>query len=364
MRKFLALLLLLPTVLLANVRLSDQTRVSVLTCGSGNQLYSLFGHTAIRINDPQLGLDVVYNYGAFDFSAPNFVARFTKGNLQYFVATDTFNGFLNQYQYEGRRVVEQELFITTNQKQRLFDELSRVLNSDERFYTYKFIDRNCTNMAMAVINKILGETALKKTGDTAITYREILYPYFNRHFFEQWGTSLIFGTKVDENATTLFLPSELEKSLETATYQGKRLSQKSDLILPGNNEMPSVSWGSWAVYLLLMGAISIANKKWLTLSYFSIIGLIGVFFCVAGWYSLHAELAYNYNVLLCNPLLLGVVWALYKNSSWLKTMAWICIGMLAVYLPIVAFKTHFLIVLPMMAAHGYLLGRIAVRKTT
>src|SRR5690606_37411580 len=125
---------------------------------------------------------------------PNVLGRVVKGDWQYFVATDSFNGFLEQYRYEGRQGGGQELFLTKDQKQKLFDELTRVLYSDDRFYTYKFIDRNCTNMAMAVVNKILGAQVLKKAGDTSITYREIIYPYFDNHFFEQWGTSLIFGT--------------------------------------------------------------------------------------------------------------------------------------------------------------------------
>ena len=33
--------------------LSPETEVSILTCAPGNELYSLFGHTAIRINDPR-----------------------------------------------------------------------------------------------------------------------------------------------------------------------------------------------------------------------------------------------------------------------------------------------------------------------
>lgn len=360
MRRLLLFLLVIPSLLVAEVRLSPQSRVSVLTCGTGHELYSLFGHTAIRISDPTMGLDIVYNYGAFDFSAPNFAGRFTKGDLQYFVATDTFNGFMEQYRYEGRSVVEQELFLSVERKQQLFDELTSVLNSDEKFYTYKFIDRNCTNMAMAVINKILGGQILKKTGDTGITYREIIYPYFDGHFFEQWGTSIIFGTKVDQASTTLFLPTELEKSLESATYQGKPLSEKSRLLLDApKTEAPFSFWNNLYVYLAVLLLVALVNKKSVTVTYLVIIGLVGVFFSVAGWYSLHEELKWNYNVLICNPLLLGLATGMLTNKSKLtRLLTWICVGCLVVYAVYMLTKIHLLTVMPMIVLHGFIFWRI------
>uniref|UniRef100_UPI00261C8AA2 lipoprotein N-acyltransferase Lnb domain-containing protein n=1 Tax=Flavobacterium sp. TaxID=239 RepID=UPI00261C8AA2 len=84
--------------------LSPKATVSVLTCATGNESYSLFGHTALRISDPSQSLDVVYNYGEFDFSTPNFVAKFAKGDLQYLVIAHAYLDFINQSQYEGRSV--------------------------------------------------------------------------------------------------------------------------------------------------------------------------------------------------------------------------------------------------------------------
>ena len=120
--------------------LSENASVSVITCGIGNEMYSLFGHTAIRISDPSKALDVVYNYGAFDFDTPNFVLRFSKGDLQYFVTAGTFYDFRQQYISDRRSVSEQVLNLSQLQKQQLFDRLNATLNSDDRFYTYKFIN--------------------------------------------------------------------------------------------------------------------------------------------------------------------------------------------------------------------------------
>jgi hypothetical protein len=73
-----------------NISLSEQAKVSILTCGTGPESYAMYGHTGIRIQDKVIGLDVVYNYGAFDFSTPNFIGRFVKGDLQYFITNESF----------------------------------------------------------------------------------------------------------------------------------------------------------------------------------------------------------------------------------------------------------------------------------
>ena len=90
---------------------------------------------------PKIILDVVYNYGAFDFRTPNFVAKFAKGDLQYFAIAHSFTDFMDEYTYEKRSVFEQELIISLHYKQKLFDNLNNTIASEERYYTYKFIDQ-------------------------------------------------------------------------------------------------------------------------------------------------------------------------------------------------------------------------------
>ncbi|WP_396163426.1 DUF4105 domain-containing protein, partial [Flavobacterium sp.] len=121
-----------------NISLSEKAKVSILTCGLGPESYAMYGHTGIRIQDSLNNLDVVYNYGAFDFSTPNFIGRFIKGDLQYFVTNGSFINFYYNYQAENREIIEQELQLNPNQINRLFEQLNHSVYSDERFYTYKF----------------------------------------------------------------------------------------------------------------------------------------------------------------------------------------------------------------------------------
>lgn len=346
-----------------NVPLSKEAKISVITCGLGNESYSYFGHTAIRVTDLANNIDVVYNYGNFDFRTPNFVAKFAKGDLQYFVSVRSFPEFINDYTNEKRSVFEQELLISPDLKQKLFDNLNAAAFSEERYYTYKFIDKNCTSMVVDVINKSLKANIVTKKGDTTETYRSILFPYFKDHFYEQLGTSIIFGTKVDQAGTKIFLPFELKNSLEKTTFQNQPLVNKSKTLLSFEKEIPSSWWNNIYTYLLLLGFVVLAHHKVVDKIYLLILSLIGIFFLTVGFYSLHQELTMNYNVLLLSPLLLVLIlFSLLKNKRWTYRFAVLHLLFLIVYTLFMINKAHFFIVLPMIITSGFVLVRVAIRN--
>jgi hypothetical protein len=347
-----------------SVPLSPNAKVSILTCGSSPEIYALFGHTAIRINDSSQNLDIVYNYGAFDFNTPNFALKFVKGDMQYFVTSSSFYDFLDQYMYEKRSVSEQELNIPLEKKQQLFEKLNAVLFSNERYYTYKFIDRNCTNMAADVINKTLGGKVIYKRKNTETTYRNILYPYFDGHFYEQWGTSVLFGTKVDEQATVLFLPVELEESLALTTYNSQPLAPTNIPLLKFEEEKAPFSWwNNIYTYLLFLVVVVVVNRKGLNLFYLIVIGVLGLFFSFNGIYSLHEELAWNYNILLFNPILLLLAYFYGAGQAkWIYRTSLFLLIMLGIYLIYLFNKAHLLIVLPMIICNGILLVKLLLNS--
>lgn len=332
-----------------NIILSNQAQVSVLTCGTGNESYSLFGHTAVRVSDPENFIDVVYNYGAFDFGTPNFVLKFIKGDLQYFAIAHSYTDFINDYIYEKRSVYQQELQIPKELKQKLFENLNASLQLEKRNYTYKFIDKNCTSMVVDVINKSLNTKAIVKSSDTDITYRTILYPYFDNHFYEKLGTSIIFGKKVDNLGTQIFLPFELQKSLKTASFQNHLLAKENKTIIEFEKEVSHSWWNNFYSYLLILGFVIIINKKGIDIFYLSLLALLGLLFVFVGFYSLHKELEYNYNILLFNPTLLALIYFYFtKNNKWIYNLALVNICCLAIYLTVLINKTHLLIVLPIL----------------
>ena len=364
-KKILFFILIMATVngFSQQLILSKNATVSILTCDVGNESYSLFGHTAIRITDLDNQIDVVYNYGAFDFATPNFVAKFTKGDLQYFVVAHSFTDFINEYQYEKRTVYEQELMIPATYKQKLFDNLNNTLQSDGRFYTYKFIDKNCTSMVVDIINHTLGSKIIVKKEDTTITYRSILYPYFDGHFYEKLGTSIIFGKKVDQLGDKIFLPFELLQSLKTTTFKSQMLANKPATLISFEKEITTSWWNNRYTYLLVLGFILLINKRKIEIIYLTLLGFLGLFFALVGFYSFHQELSANYNVLLFNPtLLLLVYFYCFKNKKWIYKLALFNLICLLFYAVILINKAHLLIVLPLIITNGALLIKLAIQN--
>jgi hypothetical protein len=346
-----------------NLPLSKQAKISIITCGLGNETYSYFGHTAIRVADPGNNIDIVYNYGAFDFSTPNFVAKFAKGDLQYFVIAHSFADFLNEYNDEKRSVYEQELLISQDQKQKLFDNLNTTLLSEDRYYTYKFIDKNCTSMVVDIINKSLNGNVIKKIGDTDKTYREILFPYFEGHFYESLGTSIIFGTKVDQLGTKIFLPFELKNSLEKTIYENHPFVSNSKTLLSFEKPIILSWWNNMITYIIILLVFGLINNRLLDKIYLLILSLMGIFFVSVGFYSLHHELAMNYNILLFSPLLLILIlFSILKNKKATYRLAIFHLILLTIYTLFVINKPYFFIILPLIITTGAILVRVAIRN--
>jgi len=338
-------------------KLSDRARVSVLTCGSGNELYSIYGHTALRINDIEKNIDIVYNYGMFDFRTPNFYLKFVKGDMQYFMGACSFQDFITEYQVTNRAVFEQNLLISTAQKQKIFDELNKSLFSDDKYYTYKFIDKNCTTMVLDKINAVFGNKIVSKKSDENISYRKILYGYLDNHFWENFGINIIFGQKVDNKATKLFLPNELMENLKTTKFRGKRIV--NDEVILNNQvyiEDKFSFWNSIYFYGILLTIIVLTNKKPIFLIYFTVLGLFGCFFSLAGLYSFHEEIWWNYNVLLFNPtLLLFIYFWFTKNKKWVLKLIDFNLFSIFIYLFLIINKIDFLMLLPMIITSSIIL---------
>lgn len=340
--------------------LTETSKVSIITCGTGNESYSLYGHTGIRIKDSLRGIDIVYNYGAFDFETPNFMLKFVKGDLQYFVTTNSYQDFEYSYKYENRSIYEQELDLSLEQKKKLFQNLNSSLFSEERFYTYKFIDRNCTTMVIDKINEILGEKIITSIKPITISYRDILYPYLENHYFEKLGINIIFGEKVDRSAETLFLPLELHKVLKSSEYNNKPLVCKNTTIFEAEKiKFKSSLLNSPFLIILLLTLIVFINNKKIISIYFTINALLGIFLCLVGFYSFHEEVLWNYNVLLFNPLLLLFVYSIYKQNS--KTITiWGRVNLICIiaHLLLIINKVDLMLFLPFIIANFIIISRV------
>ena len=168
---------------------------------------------------------------------------------------------------------------------------------------------------------------------------------------------------MDQLGTQIFLPYELQKSLEKVTFQNKTLAFENKTLLEFKNQIPFSWWNNAYTYIAFLLLIVLINKKSIALFYLSIMGVLGLFFTFVGFYSQHLELGYNYNVLLFNPTLLALLYLYWiKNKKGIYKLAIFNIILLIVYLFFVINKAHFIIILPLVIASAILLVRIAIQN--
>jgi hypothetical protein len=310
-------------------------RITLLTCSPGEELYSTFGHTAIRVTDAASGLDEVYNYGTFEF-APDFYYKFVKGKLLYALSVEDFRDFLFAYQAESRSITEQELTLNCLQKQQLYAALRVNAQPENRFYRYDFLFDNCTTRAGEIIAGNSGGTVQYKTLFPASqpTFRELIYVYLNRAH-QDWsklGIDLLLGAKLDRKATnkeTMFLPDNLLKAMDSATVGGTPLVQEKKPLLT----MPDAATESYLVtpfvfFLLLLvifGGLSLTKKRWAQKAVsvfdfvlFFLLGAVGVLLLFMWFGTDHALCANNYNLLWALPTHLVAAFFLHKKAAWMK----------------------------------------------
>ena len=205
---------------------SCRLRISVLTCAPGDELYSLFGHSAIRVTDSSRYSDIVFNYGTFDFTDPDFYMKFVKGRMDFFVSAEAYNDFIQSYQAEQRSVVEQELNLSCEEKIRLFTALKENLLPQNRFYKYDILFDNCTTRIGDLLRKyISGFTVDKPLTPPGTTYRNLLHNYLNEGGspWSKLGIDILLGSNLDKKISirqSMFLPKYTEKAIDSATANG------------------------------------------------------------------------------------------------------------------------------------------------
>lgn len=314
-------------------------RVSLLTCSPGREIYQLEGHTALRLtktdtlNDAgevvQPGYDAVVNWGVFDFSAPNFVYRFVKGETDYMAYAYSFDGFIEEYRLEGRRVTEQVLNLTQEQARRLEALVSTNIRPENRTYRYNYVKDNCATRPLAMIEKALGDTiAMGSTGtagesDAPATFRSEMKRYHRNYPWYQFGIDLALGNGIDRPISQrerTFAPIKLEEALAGATFTdtcGTRRPVVTDSILlnhgiTGGVTAPPTSWpfspvGMSVVLLVLVAMFSFYDMhrrqitRWLDTILYGTMFLAGCLICFLVFISSHEATSPNWLLLWLNP---------------------------------------------------------------
>lgn len=320
----------------AAMPLTDSSAVSLLTVSPGEPLYSAFGHTGIRVRDSTQGLDVVFNYGTFDDRQDGFYINFVKGKMLYGVTYDLFPDFMWQYEnYEKRRVVEQVLYLTLADKQKVFDLLAENVKPENATYYYDFFWDNCATRPRDVFEKVLGhrlqynEDVLKND----LTMRQTLHQYVDARPWVAFGFDLILGLPCEVPATPrnqTFLPDRLSTLFAYAKVDSTPLVSSTNVLV----DLPEVKIDSSAftpivftfglfvigVLIGLWERFKNTHLWWFDVTMFFVYGFLGVFFLSLWAFTTHYSVPKNLNVLWLMPTHLVVSLLMMRNNkpSWLS----------------------------------------------
>ena len=297
-------------------QLSNEAEISILTCSPGKELYSLFGHTAIRVQDPKANLDEVFNYGTFDFDTPHFYLKFAQGLLPYQLSTSSFQHFMYTYQLEERSVYSQRLLLDSLQKQQLFDLLLENYRPENRSYLYNFLFDNCTTRARDIIAQSLQNSQVEwNTPDLDKNFWNLLDEYLAVSPWVQWGIHTILGQRGNRTATPyqyMFLPDYLMYGLNTATIDHKHLAEKAQLLYEAPEQDNATPWYFAPLFIFGIGALLLIILLWksrgnallntVVVPTFLFTGLVGCLLVFLGGFTAHPITAPNWNILWANPL--------------------------------------------------------------
>lgn len=302
--------------------LSDASTISLLTGSPGTELYSTFGHSAIRVRDPLRSLDTVFNYGTFDFNTPNFYVKFVRGQLDYVLSCEEFDRFIPTYAYENRSIVEQEMNLTLAQKRKLFALLQKNYKPENRYYKYDFFFDNCATRIRDLMKTAFGEDFqyhyTEEWKNSGLTFRNLIDLYLTNHHWSDFGIDIALGLPTDAVASPsdyMFLPDYLFEGFASATilHGGESVPFiiSTTTIVNRKDVEPDVHFITpgklmWGLFLLsvVLSYLSIKRKisiRWFDVAYFSLIGIVGWLVFLLWFFTDHIATKDNLNLLWAVP---------------------------------------------------------------
>lgn len=202
--------------------LSEDATISLITIGpTQSELYSAFGHSAIRVYDPQLNIDYFYNYGVFSFNQPNFYLNFARGVNYYQLGVYDYVPYRDYYIDQNRFIHEQVLHLNQSQKQKVFNFLNWNARPENKVYLYDYFYDNCATRPRDVLLRVLGdEIKFDNTPEkNPITIRELTDIYLGQQPWGDLGIDICLGMPMDKVASRteyMFLPDSLESGFDRA----------------------------------------------------------------------------------------------------------------------------------------------------
>lgn len=311
---------------------TDSIRFSLLTCAPGTEIYSLFGHTAIRYENYTRRIDVVFNYGMFSFNTPNFIFRFVAGETDYQLGITPYSYFEAEYAMRGSSVYQQVLNLTQSEKERLLTILENNYLPENRIYRYNYFYDNCTTRARDKIEECIEGKVIYPDSLSGKSYRSIVHEFTAGSPWDEFGIDLCLGAEADKEINKrqqMFSPFYMKYYASNAYIvdaggtrrplildETKIVDVEPEEVQPGFILSPLMcgalflalcvvmAWGQWKTQRIWWG--------WDIVLY-GLQGLAGCIIAFLFFFSVHPTVGSNWLLILFNPIpLLYLPFMVYK----------------------------------------------------
>lgn len=310
--------------------------VYLLTCGPGTETYSVYGHSALRIVDPQKGSDLVYNWGVFDFSTPNFAWKFAKGRLDYMLDTESYDYFLKTYFLEERWVISQKFNLNQSEIRRLSALIAENLKPENIRYRYDFLYDNCSTRIRDLIERAVGDSLLYPQPENIKempTFRDLTGEFQKGYPWYQFGVDLLMGSPVDKKAglrDRMFLPLYLQSGLSLLTLRrhDKMIPLLTNPVIVEEFSSPvrKVNFFSSPIFIFTVALVvliiltgRLRTRKFndtLDIFIFSIFSLLALMMIFFNFFTDHIQLRWNLNIIWLSPFIIICLFGLILKKDW------------------------------------------------
>lgn len=332
----------------ASAQDASRIQVSLITCTPGEELYSIFGHSALRIIDSNNVTDYIFNYGTFNFDDDGFYLKFIRGKLLYHLSVERTDEFIFSYMNESRGITEQVLQLSSLEKINIKNFILHNLEPENKFYQYDFFLDNCTTRLRDIINKMKSPSpSLPHVMPATTTYREAIHVYLDKgeQHWSKLGIDLLLGMRTDKIMSASeqsFLPDNLMTAVDSCKNQ-QLVHQKNAILKPINTGQassiftPLFCFSLFAGLVILMSLLKNRFGQIFMLCFdnvfFFLIGLLGLLLVLMWVATDHSMTKDNMNLIWANPLHLLFAIFFRSKSKWKKWYSlFTCIAMLLLLL--------------------------------
>lgn len=310
---------IIATTLLVALGLYASPRISLLTALPGKDVYTLEGHSGLRILNPETGQDFTVNWGIFDFNSPNFVYRFTLGQTDYLCAAQSTSQFIGSYVFNGRKVIEQVLNLDSLQTAALLNLIDNNLKPQNRVYRYNYVKDNCATRPLSFIEKALGHK-LFSDSLAGTTFRNEMRRFHKEYPWYQFGIDLSLGTGIDYEISereSAFAPVTLMSLLNNTDIVSETFEYGKQTII--HERTPWYATPLFISFIILLLAIASCfskHAKWFDSILFGTFFIEGCVLAFLVFISTHEATSPNWLILWLNPLcIFGAVLPWLKKAK-------------------------------------------------